>query len=180
MGRDALFGRSSLRAFMSAREEDPHFYLVDARGRILGADGRMHIAGLVGSDGGGVRAARWKTSAGAERAAAKENASLPPERHLSVRFAQHSDRYGDERANRQEEREEPKYAPEQDRLGRDLAPGDRVRFKVYPRGTNEGHIIISPRSMVVMPGGGTLPALAIENDDGTVYALHSRGTTKLR
>ena len=73
----------------------------------------------------------------------------------------------------------PSYAPETDRRGRDLRPGDRVRFKLYPRGIAEGRVVVSPRVRVVMPDGGTLPALAIETDDGTRYDLSSRGTTKL-
>jgi len=72
------------------------------------------------------------------------------------------------------------HAPEQDGRGRDLRPGDRVRFKLYPRGTAEGSVVVSHRSLVVMPGGLTLPALAIETDDGRIYALHSRGVTKIR
>lgn len=70
------------------------------------------------------------------------------------------------------------YAPETDRRGRDLRPGDRVRFKLYPRGTAEGVVVVSQRARLVMPDGSTLPALAIESD-GTVYDLSSRGTTRL-
>jgi len=73
----------------------------------------------------------------------------------------------------------PSFAPETDRRGRDLQPGDRVRFKLYPRGTAEGRIVVSPRVRVVMPDGSTLPALAIEMDDRAIYGLSSRGTTKI-
>ena len=75
-------------------------------------------------------------------------------------------------------RSTPAYAPETDRKGTALHPGDRVRFKTYPRGTAEGFVVISKRARVVMPDGSTLPALAIDSD-GTVYDLCGRGTTKL-
>lgn len=75
--------------------------------------------------------------------------------------------------------ETPTHAPETDRRGQDLHPGDRVRFKLYPRGTAEGVIVVSPRARVVMPDRSTRPALAIQTDDGTIYNLSSGGTTKL-
>lgn len=70
------------------------------------------------------------------------------------------------------------YAPTTDRKGCELHPGDRVRFKLYPRGTAEGVVVVSKRSLVVMPAG-TLPALSIQTDDGTLYGLIERGTLKL-
>lgn len=74
--------------------------------------------------------------------------------------------------------DEPPYAPEQDRRGRDLHPGDRVRFKLYPRGTAEGVVVVSARVRLVLSDGRTAPALAIESD-GVVYALSNGGVTKL-
>jgi len=71
------------------------------------------------------------------------------------------------------------YAPEEDRNGRSLRPGDRVRFKLYPRGTAEGVVVISKRTMQVLPNGEQAPALAIESD-GTVYDLYGKGTLKLK
>lgn len=73
----------------------------------------------------------------------------------------------------------PTYAPIEDRKGRPLHPGDKVRFKLYPRGTAEGVVVISPRELQVMPDGSMLPALAIESD-GVLYALYSGGVLKLK
>ncbi len=71
------------------------------------------------------------------------------------------------------------YAPAADRQGRPLSPGDRVRFKMHPRGTAEGHVIVSPRTFEVLPDGSSLPALCIAADGGVIYPLHSRGVTKI-
>jgi hypothetical protein len=62
------------------------------------------------------------------------------------------------------------YAPSKDRKGRDLHPGDRVRFKLYPRGTAEGVVVISKRTQEVLPDGSSAPALAIDSD-GTPYGM---------
>lgn len=61
-----------------------------------------------------------------------------------------------------------KYAPSEDRKGRSLHPGDRVRFKTYPRGVSEGVVVVSKRTLEVMPDGTTLPALAIDSDGALV------------
>lgn len=71
------------------------------------------------------------------------------------------------------------YAPSQDRKGRDLHPGDRVRFKLYPRGTGEGVVVISPRVREVLPDGSTAPGLVIDSD-GTLYGMPPpKGVLKL-
>ena len=71
------------------------------------------------------------------------------------------------------------YAPAKDRKGHDLHPGDRVRFKLYPRGTAEGVVVISQRTLEVLPGGSTAPALAIESD-GRAYGMPPpKGVLKL-
>lgn len=62
------------------------------------------------------------------------------------------------------------YAPATDRKGRDLRPGDKVRFKLYPRGSGEGVVVISKRTQVVMPDGSALPALSIDVD-GTLFGM---------
>jgi hypothetical protein len=74
---------------------------------------------------------------------------------------------------------EHSYAPAADRNGKDLHPGDFVRFKTYPKGTAEGVVVVSNRAREVMPDGSTLPALVIMTDDGILYSLHSKGTLKL-
>lgn len=71
------------------------------------------------------------------------------------------------------------YAPAQDRKGHDLRPGDRVRFKLYPRGTAEGVVVISPRTLEVLPGGKTAPALAIEADGKTYGMPPPKGVLKI-
>jgi protein involved in polysaccharide export with SLBB domain len=71
------------------------------------------------------------------------------------------------------------YAPQQDRKGRDLHPGDRVRVKAYPRGTLEGIIVVSPRARVVLLDGSTAPALVVDVE-GTLFSLPSpKGVLKL-
>lgn len=73
-----------------------------------------------------------------------------------------------------------KFAPAEDRKGRPLNPGDKVRFKTYPRGDAEGVVIVSLRAMEVMPDGSTLPALAIEVEGGRSYGMPSpKGVLKL-
>jgi hypothetical protein len=62
------------------------------------------------------------------------------------------------------------YAPSHDRNGHELHPGDKVRFKTYPRGTAEGVVVISKRFHEVLPDGKTAPALAIDSD-GTTYNM---------
>lgn len=63
-----------------------------------------------------------------------------------------------------------KYAPSEDRKGRDLHPGDRVRIKLYPRGTAEGVVAISPRVQERLPDGSYLPALVVDVD-GTLFGM---------
>jgi hypothetical protein len=60
------------------------------------------------------------------------------------------------------------YAPTQDRKGRALHPGDRVRIKLYPRGTAEGILEISSRARVMLPDGSTAPDLVV-NSNGIMY-----------
>lgn len=62
------------------------------------------------------------------------------------------------------------YAPAEDRKGQNLSPGDYVRFKLYPRGTAEGVVVISKRTREVLPDGSSAPALAIDSD-GTLYGM---------
>ena len=71
------------------------------------------------------------------------------------------------------------YAPATDRKGNVLIPGDRVRFKTYPKGKAEGIVTISPRTYVVQPDGSVAPALIIVTDDGVDYPLLSSGVLKL-
>jgi len=72
-----------------------------------------------------------------------------------------------------------KFAPAEDRKGRPLEPGDKVRFKTYPKGQAEGVVVVSPRTREVMPDGSTLPALAIESDGRTYGMPSSKGVLKL-
>lgn len=72
-----------------------------------------------------------------------------------------------------------KYAPAKDRKGQDLQPGDRVRFKLHPRGTAEGVVVISKRSLEVLPDGTTAPALAIDSDGRTFGMPPPKGLLKL-
>lgn len=73
-----------------------------------------------------------------------------------------------------------KFAPAEDRKGRTLEPGDKVRFKTYPRGEAEGIVVVSSRSMQVMPDGSTLPALAIEVEGGRTFGMpSSKGVLKI-
>lgn len=64
-----------------------------------------------------------------------------------------------------------KYAPAQDRKGHDLHPGDKVRFKMYPKGTAEGVVVISKHGLEVLPDRTTAPALAIEVEGGRTYGM---------
>lgn len=71
------------------------------------------------------------------------------------------------------------YAPSTDRKGRDLHPGDRVRFKTYPRGQAEGVVVINKRTREVLPDGSSAPALSIESE-GRIYSMPpSKGVLKL-
>lgn len=71
------------------------------------------------------------------------------------------------------------YAPQEDRKGRPLQPGDRVRIKTYPRGSAEGIVAISSRARVVLAGGATAPALVVDVD-GTLYGMPSpKGVLKI-
>ena len=76
------------------------------------------------------------------------------------------------------------YAPAADRRGEPLAPGDYVSFRTYPRGTKKGWVTISQKWMSEWRDEEgqrhTSPALAIVTEDGTVYDLSPKGTTKLR
>lgn len=65
-----------------------------------------------------------------------------------------------------------KYAPSEDRKGRDLHPGDRVRLKLHPRGTAEGVVVISPRVQQRLPDGSYLPALAVDVN-GRLFGIPS-------
>jgi hypothetical protein len=72
------------------------------------------------------------------------------------------------------------YATITDRKGVQLHPGDRVRIKRYPRGTVEGVVVVSPRTLVVLPDGSTKRALSVKDEvDGTIYELKSKGALKL-
>lgn len=62
------------------------------------------------------------------------------------------------------------YAPATDRKGCELHPGDRVRFKLYPRGSAEGVVVISAHALVVLPDRSTAPALAIESE-GRIFGM---------
>ena len=71
------------------------------------------------------------------------------------------------------------YAPAEDRKGHPLQPGDKVRIKLYPKGTAEGVVAVSKHSRQVMPDGSTLPALVVEVD-GRPYGMpSSKGVLKL-
>lgn len=59
-----------------------------------------------------------------------------------------------------------------DRKGRQLHPGDRVRVKTYPKGTVEGVLVVSDRTLVVVKGK-TYPALVVKADNGTLYSNYS-------
>lgn len=76
--------RAGLRDFMNEKPKDPHYYLVNQRGWIYCVDGRFHLPGLVGSDGGGVMPKTWKTERGAATFAHK----LPE--LVEVRFSQYA------------------------------------------------------------------------------------------
>jgi hypothetical protein len=72
-----------------------------------------------------------------------------------------------------------KYAPTEDRKGRDLHPGDRVRFKLYPRGTAEGVVRVSERTLVVLPDGSSAPALSIDVDGRAFGMPPPKGVLKI-
>jgi len=72
-----------------------------------------------------------------------------------------------------------RYAPTEDRKGRAIHPGDRVRIKTYPKGTAEGIVVISSRRMTVGLDGSVLPALSVDVE-GTLYTpMSSKGILKL-
>jgi hypothetical protein len=71
------------------------------------------------------------------------------------------------------------YAPAKDRKGQDLHPGDKVRFKLYPRGTAEGVVTVSKRTLEVLPDGKTAPALAIESEGKAFGMPPPKGVLKL-
>ena len=55
-----------------------------------------------------------------------------------------------------------------DRKGREVRVGDRVRAPMYPRGTVEGTVALSTRSLLVR-GDHYMRAVVIEADDGSRY-----------
>lgn len=67
-----------------------------------------------------------------------------------------------------------KYAPSEDRNGKPLQPGDKVRIKTYPIGTQEGIIEISSVTLQRLPDGTWAPALSV-NCNGTLYGLPVAG-----
>jgi hypothetical protein len=71
------------------------------------------------------------------------------------------------------------YAPATDRKGQSLVPGDKVRIKLYPRGTAEGVVVVSSRAQQRLADGSYLPALVVDVG-GTTYPLLSKGALKLR
>lgn len=72
------------------------------------------------------------------------------------------------------------YAVITDRKGVQLHPGDRVRIRLYPKGSLEGTVVVSPRTQVVMSDGSTRRALSVRDEvDGTLYELNSKGALKL-
>jgi hypothetical protein len=70
------------------------------------------------------------------------------------------------------------YAPETDRAGTPVHPGDKVSFKTYPRGTSRGVVVICKRALT-QHQGEWLPALCIRSG-GRDYALYSKGVRKLK
>lgn len=72
----------------------------------------------------------------------------------------------------------PPYAPDTDARGEPLQPGDFVSQPLYPKGTMRGWVSISPRAKTqwVDPTGQKLwlPALAVTDEQGTVYALSGK------
>ena len=75
------------------------------------------------------------------------------------------------------------HAPYEDRKGQALHPGDRVSFKLYPRGTAKGIVVISERAQAMVGDGSFAPALSIQRDGvvGTLYSMPSpRGVLKLK
>jgi hypothetical protein len=56
-----------------------------------------------------------------------------------------------------------------DRKGRVIGPGDRVRIRLYPRGTAEGTVAVSSKTKVVS-GGILLSALVVEAN-GAFYSM---------
>jgi hypothetical protein len=77
-------------------------------------------------------------------------------------------------------REEP-FETIEDRKGNRLRPGDRVRIRLYPKGTLEGIVVVNPTKRVVLRSGGTKQALSVKDEvDGTLYELNSKGALKIR
>ena len=73
--------------------------------------------------------------------------------------------------------EGPSYAPEKDKKGNNLKPGDKVSFKTYPKGTARGIVGISPKAKTKHQGEW-VPTLVIQAH-GTTYPLNSKGVLKL-
>lgn len=71
------------------------------------------------------------------------------------------------------------YAPSEDRKGRSLRPGDRVRLRIYPKGSIEGVVTVHPRLLERMPDRTYLPALAVQTEDGLFRMPGPRGVLKL-
>ena len=70
-----------------------------------------------------------------------------------------------------------KYAPATDRKGNSLAPGDNVSFRLWPKGSARGTVVVSERAFEVVDGEN-LPALSILSEN-TRYPIYSRGVLKL-
>jgi hypothetical protein len=71
------------------------------------------------------------------------------------------------------------YAPDTDRAGTALHPGDKVSFKTYPRGTSRGVVVICKRALAEHKGKW-IPALCIRSEGGRDYALVSKGVRRLK
>jgi len=95
-------------------------------------------------------------------------------------FAEESDLRSMEDAPKKIAHSDEEYEAITDRKGNLLHPGDRVRIKLYPRGTLEGTVTVNPRVRVVRSDGSTTRALSVKDEvDGTLYELKSKGALKL-
>jgi hypothetical protein len=59
-----------------------------------------------------------------------------------------------------------------------FVPGDRVKFKMYPRGIGYGVVAVSTRTQERQADGSWAPALVIESE-GKSFPLNVKATTKL-
>ena len=71
------------------------------------------------------------------------------------------------------------YAPAADQTGKPLYPGDKVSFKLYPRGTARGTVQIHPYGLEEV-NGRRLPTLCIIDEEDRRYPLLSGGVRKLK